>query len=323
MNADIIAVTIIYNNYMITDYLIKKIIEQKQKVKALIVIDNSLEVDQVKVEELLKNKIRIYYIKSKYNIGASGGYSLGMKLAKDMDAEFIWLNDSDGYPEKYCLSTMLKNYDESIRIIVPRKYEPKRLELLEMDYSHKNKFGKLISSRKKNFSDATIATSSTGLLIHKNVVMEIGYYDYNNYFVGFEDIDYCLRLRKKKIHINISNDSIYYHPNLIDKHNLGFNLTNQLKHYLPFYLGSDFQQERFKRAVYSASFLYGKYFNAWEIFITFIYSAIRTIISKYCSEERIIKLYVKGIKEGRKERKCIYKKSISKNIIDYEITNNY
>jgi hypothetical protein len=59
--------------------------------------------------------------------------------------------------------------------------------------------------------------ASAGLLLRASTMAAIGPYDDAHYFVGYEDFDYCARLRQAVANIVVCGSARYRHPHLLRK----------------------------------------------------------------------------------------------------------
>lgn len=104
------AVVVTYNRKEMLMQCIDAILLQTVKVEKLIIVDNN---STDGTEELLKNNkyldiTCICYQKLPENIGGAGGFHEGMKIARSMNADWVWIMDDDVIPEKECLEELLK-----------------------------------------------------------------------------------------------------------------------------------------------------------------------------------------------------------------------
>lgn len=104
------AVVVTYNRKDMLLQCIDAILNQSIKVKKLIIIDNN---STDGTEELLKRQAyfkeeTVYYRKLSENLGGAGGFHEGMKIARSMNPDWVWIMDDDVIPERDCLEELLK-----------------------------------------------------------------------------------------------------------------------------------------------------------------------------------------------------------------------
>lgn len=74
----------------------------------IIVIDNfSTDGSAELLDQLALTNERIKIFHTNKNLGGAGGFALGLKLAYDMGAAFMWINDDDSYVEHNSLQELL------------------------------------------------------------------------------------------------------------------------------------------------------------------------------------------------------------------------
>ena len=316
------AVIVCFNDIKCIKKILLRLIEQRFKLKFIIFIDNSDTKIQFQMEKLCykiskKYSIKIIYISLKYNIGSSGGFALGMKTAYENGADWIWLNDQDGLPHKNCLYELMK---EAKRKNIPCIISPIVLDFnnkILYDFRQKiNYWGK--EYKLTNYKDINEVdlVGTTGMLISKNLIKKIGFYDYINFFVGYEDFDYCFRAKKENYKIYLCKNAIYFHPDLKRKDKKGFRIGKYLPpyfgkivdKYFPPYFG-EVEKNYTKREEFNVkgnAYLYSKYLPKHLFLISLIFSIIMIFFWKIFLQKIEIKktlsLYREGILNSKGKR---------------------
>jgi GT2 family glycosyltransferase len=183
--------------------------------KEIIIIDNASKDGSVeKLEKEFGNKIKL--IKNKINLGFSGANNQGAAFAK---GNFILFLNSDTIVNKDIFSScvdIFKN-DKKVGIISPRLKLPN-------GENQKKVFGKfptlirLITQRTKkdpkiNYNNKIYETdwvSGCALMIRQKLFKNIKGWD-DNYFLYYEDIDLCKKVKEKnyKIIVNLKTNLIH------------------------------------------------------------------------------------------------------------------
>ena len=131
MKSKIAAIVVTYNRKELLAICLDAILRQECKPHSVFIIDNaSTDGTEALVNELgyngEKEGIRFIYVKRPENIGGSGGFYSGMKMAFESSEKFdaFWLMDDDGIPDKkqltYSIINLLlsnkpvKSYDETL-----------------------------------------------------------------------------------------------------------------------------------------------------------------------------------------------------------------
>jgi len=208
-NKKIIAVIPVYKDFIGFERCIQELLKQTLSLKKIIAVNNSTQPLNEHIYNFIKNSIdvELEFKKTETNLGSAGGFSIGMKKAIDDGAEWIWLHDEDDHPEQDCLEKLLSNGEGYIRAPIIKDPETNRV----LNYFKRNKgwLGYLYPAPKN--AKTVDAAGTAGLLIHRNVIEAVGIYD-PEFFVGFEDWDFCLRAEKKGFKVNVVHDAIVYHP---------------------------------------------------------------------------------------------------------------
>jgi len=175
-----------------------------------------------------KNIINFYYTRMHENTGGAGGFYEGVKRGYEKEFDWLWLMDDDVEPEQDTLNTMLK-YKTISKCIHPQK------KYMDGTYvENENHFNPYDSSKFylfnvsfKNGKDwCSVSTGCfEGMLIHKDIVTQIGYPD-KRFFIWGDDAIYgflanlytntiyikdaVFKKKIKKSGKEISNFQLYY-----------------------------------------------------------------------------------------------------------------
>ncbi len=227
MNNKIAVLIVTYNRKELLLKVLNSVIRELNSHGTIIIVDNNstdgteklLSEQQLISKEfesfeniafLYENKInglKIFYLKLKENLGGSGGYHYGVKLALENEKEWdwLWFLDDDAMPEDGCLSELLKYKDKS-SVLIPLRYSENinYKEFPAIRFNLKNPF--LIDIRDVEFYKdfQTIDDlpemievedfSFEGPLIKKDIVKKIGL-PKKDIFISGDDTDYALRIR--------------------------------------------------------------------------------------------------------------------------------
>lgn len=171
----------------------------------LIVIDNS---PQNTLEKKLPMRSDLVYFFANKNLGFSGGNNLGVSKAK---GEWVFLLNSD---TKVNTTDVLEMFDITInnpvlvstaKLIQPNSEIQNNVGMFDPIWINPINyiFGRPRMLDCKNVHEDTLVDYATGtnIMVHKSVFDKIGYLDEKNYFMYFEDVDFCLRLHRESIKI--------------------------------------------------------------------------------------------------------------------------
>lgn len=184
----------------------------------IIVVDNASTDNSY---EILKDKIdnQVILIESEKNLGFAGGNNIGISYALENGAQAVLLLNNDTLVEPDFLSYMMENFkDPKVGIVGSKiKYESKRDTLwfaggeilwdkfYAKHYGEKEKDSGTYDERKE-----ITFTTGCSMLIHKTLLESIGLLS-EEYFMYFEDVDYCARATEKGFKIIYEPKAVIYH----------------------------------------------------------------------------------------------------------------
>ncbi len=182
MNKDL---TIVFNSYFSSKNLYR-ILQDLKKYK-IIIIENSLD---KKLKKDLEKKYKNVKVVLPYkNLGLAKGYNLGIKYAK---TKYVFLNNPDIEISNYSINQLLF-YAKKIKkfsIIAP---------IYDNEKIFKNYYGERNIESKNSFffknKIKSVSWIDNNFLIDKNKIKN-NLFD-EKYFLYFENIDFCLNLKRK------------------------------------------------------------------------------------------------------------------------------
>jgi GT2 family glycosyltransferase len=177
--------------------------ESVPAVAFVLVVDNASGDDSaLRLSEILPD---IPLIVEKTNRGFSGGCNVGIREALRRGAEQVLLLNGDATMSATALAQMVRvlHNDEQLGIVGPvvvSKTPPGRVESFGIHYSSSTArmwnydFGSSLSAITRVDRRDVDAVSGCAMLVKRAVFERIGLFD-EDYFFGFEDLDFCLRAR--------------------------------------------------------------------------------------------------------------------------------
>jgi len=178
------AVIVTYNNYYGLIKVIKNLKDQSYPPLHIMIIDNNSMDETVNIKFLFPE---IMYIRLVENKGSAGGYSEGLRLAKNF-SDFIFLSDDDTVYSSISLENLVKSIN-----------------------SLGEKVGAVRTAWKGYNSLVPEKVEScgwSGVLIRVNVVKVIGL-PREDYFLYYDDMEYWLRMKKYNYDFYIIPNTIY------------------------------------------------------------------------------------------------------------------
>jgi len=216
-NNSVAIILLNWNNFNYTIECIRSLIKTTYKNKKIFIIDNA-STDK-SVEKIKKEFPWIHIILNNKNLGFTGGNNVGIKIALKEKFDYIMLLNNDTVVDKLFIEPLLNSFDLRTGAVQP----------LILNYYNKNiiwnfggeinkKFGifKSIGKKKsiqnlKNLNQKyTEWISGCCFMIKSSIIEKVGLLD-NNFFVYFEDVDWSIRISKKKYNLKVVPKSIIYH----------------------------------------------------------------------------------------------------------------
>jgi hypothetical protein len=174
----------------------------------IIVVDNASADSSV---ESLENEFgnKIVLIKNERNLGFSGGNNIGIQYALNNNCDFVLLLNNDTEIDKNLISNMVKAASENNNAIIsPKIYYYNESSKIwsaggginwKKGLSFHYGMNEIDIGQYDKRKEIDFATGCC-ILIHKSVFERIGYLA-EEYFLYFEDTDFCVRAKRAGIKI--------------------------------------------------------------------------------------------------------------------------
>jgi GT2 family glycosyltransferase len=188
-----------------------------------IVVDNA---SSDGTQNVIKEKYpHIKVLQTGTNLGGSGGFSYGLNFIKDSNYDYIWLLDNDVRLDRNALINLVEILEKNPKIGLvgsqirksdnPSLIHEMGIYVYPKKAHLKNEFGNSLSSSvekiiaKKSYINVDIC-SAASLLVRSSVVNQIGVFE--DYFLHFDDVEWCLRAKQASWLVAASPGSIVWHP---------------------------------------------------------------------------------------------------------------
>jgi len=152
------------------------------------------------------------------NKGGAGGFHEGIKFAQGLNADYLWLMDDDGFPEKYSLERLISVSEEFKENIVVGSVcvcedEP---DILSFPYTN-------LQTEMKIYSYKELESMSHGkkipnwinpfnsILISKDVIKKVGLPNPKLFLWG-DETEYYFRMKESNVQIFGILDAVHFHP---------------------------------------------------------------------------------------------------------------
>lgn len=229
---------------------------QQKALDVIIIIDNA-STDGTPEELASSGMLNIpciQYHRVAFNIGGSGGFSIGLQKAMAAGCDWIWLMDDDAVPEPDALAQLLEHLPETIKPpilasqVVSNTGEP--------DITHRARMrrkplgGKSVpaSEYQQEIFEADVV-SFVGPLIHRQHVEVCGL-PRDDFFIYYDDFEYTYRIRRAGFQLIVVPQSRVLHLNqgrsaldTVREHSLGWRMYYRTRNRLFWYC--DIEPESF------------------------------------------------------------------------------
>src|SRR5262245_33115767 len=155
------------------------------------------------------------------NLGYSGGMNAGIRAALDRDASAVLLVNSDVLVPPDCIGELCNSLDSAPLAgiagpVIVAQRQPDRVVSLGLSYRtltgrmrHVG-FGRSRQALQLPATQVVDAVSGCFMLIRRRTFEEVGLFE-SAYFFTFEDLDLCLRARRKGLETVLASRAFVYH----------------------------------------------------------------------------------------------------------------
>lgn len=219
MNKKVFIILLNYNGYEDTIEAVKSLEEITYNNYEIVVVDNASTNSSF---EILKKEMgdRHHVIASGANKGFAFGNNVGIKFAMENGADYVLLINNDTTVEKDFLEHLVESAEEDEKVGLTTglilNYYNKDIIWYGGGELNWNKFygyhineGKELKDTIQEKKEITFATGCL-MLIKREVIEKIGGLP-EEYFMYYEDVDFCAKLMENKYKIIYDPASIIYH----------------------------------------------------------------------------------------------------------------
>ncbi len=186
----------------------------------VIVVDNASTDNSV--EAIKKTFPDVTLLVNKENLGGTGGFNTGMKYAlHNTDCKYIWLLDNDAEVERHTLIELVKamEADPDIGIAGSRIMSPENRTLLvelggfvdwkAVKWKPNQRYTSEHDYKGKNIVEVDYVAACSAI-VRRDTLEKVGIMD-ERFFIHWDDIDFCLRIKKEGYKVVAVFKSKVYH----------------------------------------------------------------------------------------------------------------
>ncbi|MCZ2845104.1 MAG: glycosyltransferase [Candidatus Bathyarchaeota archaeon] len=184
---------------------IKELQRQTFRPEYILVVDNSESYDTQKAIEKLSNPI-VKYHRVGYNSGPAGAASIGLQKLTDKGFKWIYWGDDDNPPKH---RTIFENFFSKIEKL--SKESNIEVGVFGGRGGNLNKVTGRISSltnsqlQKADIIEVDVVPGGHTMLVNAEVVIQKVFPE-GKLFFGFEELDFCLKVRKKGFKVVVDSE---------------------------------------------------------------------------------------------------------------------
>ena len=153
------------------------------------------------------------------NMGFTGGYNYGMRVALDRGCNYLWLVNDDLIVDSKSLTTLVKEFNElpDAAFMGPLVMTIEQPDVILSAGGHTNKRSFYLTSIGKRLSDVTLKIqpvdyiSGCAVFTSASVIRQIGLL-YEPFFAYCEDVEWCYRARQANLNTYIIPMAHVWHP---------------------------------------------------------------------------------------------------------------
>lgn len=222
-NKNRVAVVVVtYNRKKLLNRCLESLVAQTVPLSTIIVVDNA---SSDGTDELVTSYVDMYgdkivYIRHDKNTGGAGGFCTGFKHAMKSEVwDWLMVMDDDAAPEPEYTEKLLKFAEKNpeVKAYIGTEYVG---DTDRIAYGGRRIIDKAGTVRTcivpEDFYKKACFNVDTavfvGLMMHRTVVSKAGYPD-KDFFIYYDDTDYCLKLRKYTEILHVTDARIIHREN--------------------------------------------------------------------------------------------------------------
>ncbi|MDR1020194.1 MAG: glycosyltransferase [Synergistaceae bacterium] len=190
---------------------------QTRPIDGIVVVDNSeseamTRANRAVFDEFAREVPQSAFVPLYKNTGSAGGFRRAMERAHKENFDWIWMLDQDGLLENDCLEKLMI-HSKKAKVLCARVLSAEDGKS-DLAFTKKvNFWGRLLPVVAERDCPVKVSLFCThGTLLSRDAIDSVGYYDDENFFFRWEDVDYGYRAHAKGVPMLLIHDAIAYHP---------------------------------------------------------------------------------------------------------------
>ncbi|MDQ6815255.1 MAG: glycosyltransferase family 2 protein [Bacteroidota bacterium] len=211
-------ITVNYNNATVTEELLQSIFNKNRFISIeVIVVDNGSKVDDVADWSIRFPSVT--FIRSETNLGFAGGNNLGIKSAK---GEYLFLVNNDTEVTENLVGLLADILDKNaiVGAVSPAIFYFDQPDVFQYAGFTKMNYltgrNETIGIGEKNTGQYNYATGKTAyahgaaMMLRREAIEQAGLMA-DNYFLYYEELDWCERIKQKGFEIWVNTNAVIFH----------------------------------------------------------------------------------------------------------------
>lgn len=179
----------------------------------IIVVDNGSEDDSVR--QIREEYPNLKIIKNEDNLGFGGGCNVGIRYALEQGAEFVWLLNNDTQVDPGALGAMVRLANSDHRVAAVGSvlyYMDSPTQVQAWGGGRVNLWTGLSKHFHAQADDCKFHyLTAASLLLRLEALQHVGLFDERMFFMYWEDVDLCFRLRQAGWKLSVARDACVWH----------------------------------------------------------------------------------------------------------------
>ena len=183
----------------------------------VMVVDNGSEptdLEQLR-SGIARRGLAVELVETGRNLGFGGGCNVGIRLALERGAEFVWLLNNDAVPHPDALQAMLRAMegDAQIGAVGSVIYDLERPERVQTWGGGRvwRWAGVVRHHRRPVAARRLDYLTAASILLRREALERTGLFDDDTFFMYWEDADLCFRLRAQGWKLAVAGDAVIWH----------------------------------------------------------------------------------------------------------------